>query len=151
MIADKKNRSLVKNFDRYLTEMKLRHTPERYRIIKEIKKINNHFEADDLVFQIRKKKIPVSRATVYRTLALLEESGFLRKFRFDEKHCHYELKTENPHHAHLVCTECGKIAEFDDDELDKIQTEVCGEYNYQPVRRSVEIYGVCPKCRQKTV
>ena len=149
MIAEGKNQPIVENFDQYLNEKKLRHTPERYRILEEIKNINRHFEADDLFFQLRQKKIPVSRATVYRTLSLLEESGIVRKFRFDEDHYHYELNMESSHHAHLVCTICGSIVEFDDQELEKVQMQVCKEKNYKPVRRTVEIYGVCPECQKQ--
>ena len=149
MEADTLEHNIVENFDHFLDEKNLRHTPERYRILEEIKNINNHFEADDLVFHLRQKKIQVSRATVYRTLTLLEESGIVRKFRFDENHFHYELNEESSHHAHLVCTNCGKIIEFDDQDLEDIQMQVCNENRYQPVRRTVEIYGVCPTCQQK--
>ena len=149
MLESKIAQKVVKGFGEFLQKNNLRHTPERYRILEEIKKINDHFEADELFFQLRKKNIAASRATVYRTLSLLEESGIIRKFRFDENHFHYELITENTHHAHLVCTNCGKILEFDDDALEKIQAQICDDYQYQPVRRTVEIYGVCPECQAK--
>lgn len=143
------DQTIVQDFDEYLQRNNLRHTPERYRILKEIKRINDHFEADELFFQLRQKNIAASRATVYRTLSLLEESGIIRKFRFDENHFHYELITEKAPHAHLVCSHCGKIKEFDDDALEAIQAQICDDYQYQPVRRTVEIYGVCPACQTK--
>ena len=140
--------TFVQEFDRFLRDKKLRRTPERFKILAEIKKIDRHFEADDLILHLQKKKIIVSRATVYRTLSLLEESNILRKFRFDENHFHYELQPKNSHHAHLVCVQCGAIMEFDDQELEILQARICREYQYQPVKRTVEIYGVCAKCRK---
>lgn len=142
-----KEETLIKEFSQFLNENNLRRTPERNRIVEEIKNLGNHFDADELVFQIKQKGISVSRATVYRTLALLEESGCVRKFRFDENHFHYELRTRAASHAHLVCMCCGRIIEFDDAALDRIQKRICQENNYQPVRRNVEIYGVCPECQ----
>ena len=141
--------SFVQEFDRFLQEKKLRRTPERFKILTEIKKIDRHFEADDLILHLQREKIIISRATVYRTLSLLEESNILRKFRFDENHFHYELHPKNSHHAHLVCVKCGTIIEFDDQELEELQARICREYRCLPVKRTVEIYGVCAKCRKK--
>lgn len=149
MLESKIDQTIVEGFDEFLVKNNLRHTPERYNILQEIKKSSDHFEADELFFQLRQKKIAVSRATVYRTLSLLEESGIIRKLRFGENHYHYELITTKKPHAHLVCTNCGKIIEFDDKALEKIQNQICDKNRYQPVRRTVEIYGVCPACQLK--
>ena len=148
MIKTKK-KSLHQVFQKFLKDHQYKQTGERYAILDEIEKMNNHFEADDLVMRLRQQGKRISRATVYRTLHLLEDCGIVRRVRFGENHNHFELSLEEANHAHLICTECGSIVEFEDSKLANVQETICSQYGYLPVRRMVEIYGVCPKCQRK--
>ena len=90
-------------------------TSQRELIIKQLLAIDSHFDIEELFQDIKRKKIPVSRATVYRTIACLENEGLIRRIDFDEAHAHYEVVVGGKHHEHLVCNSCGKITEFSDD------------------------------------
>ena len=91
-------------FRDYLEQSQLKYTPERKVILREIFSLHNHFEADELYFKLRQKGGQrISRATVYRTLPLLEKSGLIRKVVFVDKHTHYELAYGHMHHEHLIC------------------------------------------------
>jgi Fur family ferric uptake transcriptional regulator len=133
-------------FLRFLKSEGLRFTSEREIILNEAFSIHEHFEAEDLVFSIRRHGHRVSKATVYRTLALLVQSGLLREVIFGERHSHYEHVFGHKHHDHLICLKCGKIIEFSDQTIERLQKSVCGRYRFEPVRHRMEIMGTCEDC-----
>ncbi len=142
---------LKNQFKKFLKDRQYKQTGERYTILEEIEKMERHFEADDLVIQLRQKGKRISRATVYRTLHLLEQCGIVRKVRFGENHSHFELAWEKSNHAHLICTGCGQVIEFDDKALEEVQNKIAKKHKFIPLRRTVEIYGVCPACQKKQI
>ena len=102
-----------KIFRDYLKQKQLKYTAERRTILKKLFSIHDHFEADELYLKLRQKSdYRISRATVYRTLPLLEESGLIRRVAFVDKHTHYENVYAHKHHEHLICIKCGKIVDF---------------------------------------
>jgi len=138
-------------FRRFLKSEGLRFTSEREIILNEAFSIHEHFEAEDLVFSIRRHGHRVSKATVYRTLALLVQCGLLREVIFGERHSHYEHVFGHKHHDHLICVNCGKIIEFSDETIERLQKSVCGQYRFELVRHRLEIMGTCEDCaRQRT-
>src|SRR5512139_1709538 len=97
----------------YCRQKRLKYTPERKKILEAVCAIDNHFEADDLYLKLREVGgRRISRATVYRTLPLLEESGLIRRVILVDKHTYYEHVYDHLHHEHLICRKCGKIIEF---------------------------------------
>jgi Fur family ferric uptake transcriptional regulator len=139
-----------KLFSDYLDKKQLKYTPERKVILKEVFSLSHHFEADELFFKLRKRKGQrISRATVYRTLPLLEESGLIRRVVFIDKHTHYELVYGNMHHEHLICIKCGNVIEFYNKALEDSLEEVAREHSFQPIGHKLEITGYCKKCGKK--
>jgi Fur family ferric uptake transcriptional regulator len=59
----------------------------------------------------------------------------------------YEPAVGREHHEHLICVECGKILEFVQEEIERLQDEVCREYRFEPQRHTLQIYGTCEACR----
>jgi Fur family ferric uptake transcriptional regulator len=81
-----------------------------------------HFTADGLLEMARKIDSSVSRATVYRTLALLVQSAVLREMDFGKDYKFYDPNiVDRPHHNHLICLDCNKIVEFEDRELTQMK------------------------------
>ncbi len=136
-------------FKNYIQSRGLKFTPEREAILNQVFESHRHFEAEELLFDMRKNNKRVSKATVYRTLALLVESGLLREVIFGEKHAHYEHVFGNEHHEHLVCVKCGKIIEFSDDKLEKLQDEICVRSKFKPISHRFQITGYCKDCVEK--
>jgi Fur family ferric uptake transcriptional regulator len=98
-----------------------------------------------MVKKIQKKNLPVSRATVYRTVGILKEMGLINEvIKFSNKTI-YEVSLKQ-HHDHLICTKCGKIIEFSEEEIEKLQDKICKEYNFKPETHRLEIFGTCKKC-----
>src|SRR5437899_3906793 len=92
---------------------------------------HNHFDAEQLIDDMKKAGFRVSRATIYRTLSKLVDAGLLRRLEMGPR-MFYEHDYGYPQHEHLVCQRCGKMIEFQDPTLEALIAEVCGRNNFQP-------------------
>jgi len=141
-----------KIFSDYLKQKRLKYTPERKTILKEVFTIHGHFEADELYLGLRQKSDRrISRATVYRTLPLLEQSGLIRRVIFTDKHTHYENVYGHEHHEHLICLKCGKIIDFYRKSLEDTLENVARENEFKSVAYKLEITGYCKECQEDTI
>ncbi len=138
-----------KKFGEYLKSKDLKITPQRELILREIFSSHDHFEVDDLFVRLYGKSAHISRATVYRTLNLLVQGGFLREVISGERHSHYEHILGHRHHDHLVCLGCGKIIEFSNVSIEDLQDKVCKKHNFQPHSHRLQINGFCRNCEMK--
>lgn len=142
--------NVEKLFSDYLEQRQLKYTPERRRILREVLSLHFHFEADELYFALREKGgHRISRATVYRTLPLLEESGLIRRVIFIDKHTHYEQVYGHKHHEHLICLSCGAVIDFYNQSLEKTLDEVSQKNAFTPVAHKLEITGYCKECSKQ--
>lgn len=133
-------------FGSYLASRNLKMTAERRRILEEVFSSADHFGADELHLRFVRKKVRVSRATIYRTLDHLVESGLVRRVYLDEKKAFFEHVHGRSHHEHMICLSCGKVIEFLDDDLERRQDEVCGAHGFKALRHSLRIVGLCADC-----
>ena len=139
----------VGRFREFLAHQNQKLTNERAALVREIFSTHYHFEADELLFKMKEKAVKISRATVYRTLELLVKSGMVRRVHLGEEHYHYEHVTGNSHHDHLICTTCGNVIEFHDEQLEQRQREICERKRFTPTFHNLQILGVCDTCRRK--
>jgi len=113
--------------------------------------MHSHFEADELYLRLRQKgDRRISRATVYRTLPLLEESGLIRRVVFIDKHTHYENVYGHLHHEHLICLNCGKVIEFYKQSLEETLEDIAQENKFKSMAHKLEITGFCEHCAKNT-
>ncbi|HUW35513.1 MAG TPA: Fur family transcriptional regulator [Planctomycetota bacterium] len=136
-------------FREFLAKRGLKLTPERRLILEEVFRQHDHFEAEELLFRMRQRKVRVSKATLYRTLPLLVKAGLLREEVFGERHLHYEHVHGRKHHDHLLCLSCGKIEEFLDETMEQLQDRVCARHGFDPTGHRLEIHGYCKECRKR--
>jgi Fur family ferric uptake transcriptional regulator len=120
-------------------------TEPRRILVRHIFDSHKHFDADELVADLRTAGRRVSRSTVYRTLRLLVEAGLLRELRLTNRTA-YEHDYGYPSHDHLHCTECNRIVEFRNDEIRQLSEAVSREHGFRPVGHRFVITGVCPTC-----
>ena len=116
----------------------------------EIFTMRGHFGADDLVASLARRRIPVSRATVYRTLDHLVSGGFVQKIFLSDhgqRRALYERAHGREHHEHMHCITCGRIIEFSDDLLEERQAQTCRRLGFKPLRHSLRIEGFCRSCQ----
>jgi len=139
----------IARFQDFLQQQGLKLTSERTALLREIFSTHYHFEADELLFKMKEKSVKISRATIYRTLELLVKSGLVRRVHLGENHYHYEHVSGNSHHDHLICTICGGVIEFHDEELEQKQREICAKKKFTPTFHNLQILGVCNACQRK--
>ncbi len=130
-------------FINYLRNNNLKVTVERKKLLDEILKLHNHFDADGLYLKFKNENINISRATIYRTLDLLVECGLLTKIKFSNNINQYEQMWDNTHHSHIICKNSGKVIEFIDERIDKITKEIAKKYKLKDYKHNFKIYGVC--------
>lgn len=133
-------------FTNFLTSKKLRLTRERDEIFQAVLVTKSHFAPDDLFLKMKASGSKVSRASVYRMIPLLVESGLIEEVERVDKHAHYERIPENGHHDHMICVKCGKVIEFYSETLEGLQNVLCKQKNFKGLRHSLEIHGICKKC-----
>lgn len=134
-------------FREFLRSKGLKLTKERQDILNEIGDMKKHFDPDELFIKLKTKGSKVSRASVYRTIPLLMESGFIEEVERVDRHAHYERVSEKHHHDHMICIKCEKVIEFYSPTLEMLQNEICQKEKFKGIRHSLEILGYCEKCR----
>jgi Fur family ferric uptake transcriptional regulator len=127
----------------------LKLTGPRRRIVEKLLSIKGHVAADELLELLRKGGTPVSKATVYRTLAVVSQSGLIDGHDFDSGRRVYEPMVGRAHHDHLFCIHCGKVIEFQEEAIEHLQELVVSRYRFTPVYHSHKIFGYCSDCRDK--
>ena len=136
-------------FRDYLKSKGLKFTPERRFILEGIFSFSGHFDVDKLYEKLHRKTKGLSLATIYRSLPHLINSGLIREVMRCRDRPQYERSFGYPHHDHLVCISCGRIFEFKDDEIEKLQDRVCRRYGFKPTEHRLGIRGYCQNCKSK--
>ncbi|MEK6690287.1 MAG: transcriptional repressor [Nitrospirota bacterium] len=134
-------------FKEFLQKKGLKLTREREAILKEIFSFHGHFDPEELHIRLRKKGSSISKASIYRTVPLLIESGLLEEVIKVDKHAHYEHTYGHNHHDHMICITCGRVVEFHSQELEELQKRLCKDYGFRGISHTLEIRGYCRKCR----
>lgn len=142
--------AVLAKLDTFIRKKGLRRTPQRDAIVRLAFANDEHFSSEELYDRVRKKNANASRATVYRTIALLVEAKLLHEIDLGG-----DLKTydpnflEKPSHNHLVCIDCGKVVEFEDSHLELLNDCMTRRLGYRPVRQTIKIEACCEQLRTK--
>jgi len=143
-------KQLLSDFKALLKKNTLKFTIQREVILETLYNSDEHLTPEALHHLIQEKypELKTGIATVYRTLGLLEESNVVTSLSFGAQGKKYELGAKE-HHDHLICTECGSITEFVDEEIEIRQHAITDELNFKMQDHSMQIYGICSKCQTK--
>lgn len=133
-------------FKEFLLTKGLKSTKGRHEIIEEVLAMEGHFNPDELFVRLKNNGSKISRASVYRTIPLLIESGLIEEVERIDKHAHYEIVSDKSHHDHMICIKCGKVIEFFSPTLETLQDELCNKEQFKKVRHNLEILGYCETC-----
>ena len=145
----------IENNDEIIDELKkivkqkgLKYTEQREIVLNILLRAQEHLTAEE-VYNHVKKEYPNSNigiATVYRALSFLEEVDLIASITFGTDGKKYESNAKS-HHDHLICTNCGKIIEFMDDEIEKRQEKIAKKNNFKISSHSMQLYGICEGCQ----
>lgn len=138
-------------FTTYLASRRLRMTRERRVILNQVLSLRGHFDVDDLLARLRKSGRTVSRATLYRNLTHLVDSGLVHKVEMARGQARYEPMVGRHHHDHMVCLSCDAILEFESDDVERIQEDVCRRKKFVMTGHTHQIRGYCAACAHKGV
>jgi len=133
-------------FSDYLEQHQQRKTTERFAILDEIYSRSDHFDAESLYMEMKKKNYLVSRATVYNTLDLLQECDLVTRHRFGNNQARFEKSYGYRQHDHLICLDCNKVLEFCDPRIHQITTRMGDLLHFDIPHHSLILYGHCRGC-----
>ena len=141
---------LLTDFKNLLKDNALKFTIQREVILQTLYKSDEHLTPESLhhLLQNNFPDLKIGIATVYRTLALLEDSDMVTSLSFGAQGKKYELGAKE-HHDHMICTSCGDITEFVDEEIENRQDAIAKELGFKISDHSMQIYGICKNCQQK--
>ena len=128
----------------------LKSTQPRRRILEIMDKdANHHMSAEDIYRELIEAGEEIGLATVYRVLTQFEEAGLIVRHHFEGGQSVFELD-HGEHHDHLVCVKCNRVEEFCDEMIEKRQREIANKRGFEITDHSLNIYGICNACQEKS-
>jgi Fur family transcriptional regulator, ferric uptake regulator len=133
----------------YITKHGLKTSRQRELIAEVFFESGGHLRIEDLLERVRTVDPKVGQATVYRTMKLLTKCGLAEPRQFGDGHTRYEPAHEKEeHHDHLICTSCGRIIEFVNNQIETLQDRVAKAHGFVVTHHKMELYGVCADCQR---
>lgn len=129
-------------FRRRLKDVGQKYTPERAQVLDAIIRLDDLFQAEELQESLRKAGFRVSKATVYRTIKLLQEAGIIQQALVDSEHAHYLLAYGRRPRDLLVRVDSGKVETIDAPELVALRERVCAERGLTAQGHRFVVYAV---------
>jgi len=120
-------------------------TEPRRRLAALIAARDGHFTAGDLVAEARAGRLGVARATVFRTLEVLEALGAVERLDLPSGE-HAYVACQRAHHHHIVCSSCGRTQWIEDAGLRAVVGEIGRRTGYRVDEHRLELFGLCPAC-----
>jgi Fur family peroxide stress response transcriptional regulator len=119
-------------------------TPQREAVLKAVRERDDHPTAGDIFARAKQYLPAISYATVYNSLRYLREAGLVQEISFGDGASRYDGITER--HDHALCTECGKLVDFDLAEPAELMREAARKSRFQPESVHLTLVGRCPDC-----
>ena len=149
MIASSKYSGLRSPLESGLHQEGRRMTPQRRKILALFEEIGTgiHLSAEEVHGKLIKSNYRVSLATIYRTLRLLVQMGFLNELELSEAGHRFELLShENPDHHHLICIRCGRTEEFESNKVLDAGRLAAEKFSFKLIESTLNVRALCPKC-----
>lgn len=147
-VSSAQREELDRLLDRYMSERGLKSTRQRSLIIDLFFEMHGHLSVEDVWSRVRQDDPRVSVATVYRTMKLLSEAGLAHARNFGDGQTRFEPAVGREHHDHLICTRCGTIIEFENDQIERMQDAVARRHGFKVTSHKMELYGLCKSCQK---
>ncbi len=130
----------------YMERRGLRSTAQRRVVSDVFFRASGHLSIDDMLSRVRERDPRVGYATVYRTMKLLVECGLANERQFDDTVTRFEVAGMDSHHDHLICLECKRIVEFENQAIERLQETLAQRHGFKLLSHKHELYGRCEEC-----
>ena len=142
------NEEVIDELKKIVKQKGLKYTEQREIVLNILIHAEDHLTAEEVYNEIKSENgaSNIGIATVYRALSFLEEVDLITSINFGTDGKKYESNAKS-HHDHLICTECGKIIEFLDEEIEKRQDRIAKKNKFKITSHSMQLYGVCSDCQ----
>ncbi|MEZ5990660.1 MAG: Fur family transcriptional regulator [Planctomycetota bacterium] len=150
-MVEPKVRKELDEIKQHFRKVGLRWTKQREAIVEQAFLTHEHFSAEQLYEMLKGRlgRDSAHLATIYRTLQVLEEGGFIEGFDVHKGEGRlYEHVLGHEHHDHVICNDCGKIFEFHDDQLERIKIADAADLGIEMTHHSLRIFGDCTRLRR---
>lgn len=141
--------SILQTFQKYLATQGLNLTRQREEVLRCLMAAETHLSLDDVYATAKRKDPTIGRATVFRTLRLLQECGLVSAVGSADGRARFELKADRPHHDHMICIQCGRIIEFESPMMERFQNEAIKRQGFVALWHRHEIFGRCVGCNRR--
>lgn len=149
MLNENSYEEIIDELRKIVKQKGLKYTEQREIVLSILLHAKEHLSAEEIYNQI-KKDYPTSNvgiATVYRALSFLEEVDLITSITFGTEGKKYESNSKS-HHDHLICTQCARIIEFIDEEIEKRQEKIAKNNKFKITSHTMQLYGVCENCQK---
>lgn len=149
MLNENSYEEIIDELRKIVKQKGLKYTEQREIVLSVLLHAKEHLTAEEIYNQI-KKDYPTSNvgiATVYRALSFLEEVDLITSITFGTEGKKYESNSKS-HHDHLICTQCARIIEFIDEEIEKRQEKIAKNNKFKITSHTMQLYGVCENCQK---
>ncbi len=116
-------------------------TEQRRVIARVLSEAEDHPDVEEVYRRASAQDSKISIATVYRTMRLFEDEGIVERHDFGDGRARYEEVSEE-HHDHLINVKSGRVIEFQNEEIERLQERVAREHGLKLVGHRLELYGV---------
>ena len=131
----------VDRLEKLCAEKGMRITEQRRVIARVLSDADDHPDVEKVYERASAVDPGISIATVYRTVRLFEESGIIERHDFRAGRSRYE-EAPDTHDDHLIDMKTGKVVEFVDEEIERLQQAIARKLGYKLVDHRLELYGV---------
>ena len=138
--------TILQTFQEHLGRQGLKLTRQREEILRGLMAAERHLGVDEMYGILKKQDPEIGRATVFRTVKLLQECGLVAEVGSTDGRAKFELKADRPHHDHMICVECGRILEFQSPMMERFQNEAIKRHGFVALWHRHEIFGRCQAC-----
>jgi len=108
---------------------------------------DGHFTAAELVDDAAERRLDIGRATIFRTLDVLEALGAIERIDLPSGDHAYITCEPSAHHHHVVCARCGRATDVDDAGLAGVVRRIARDTGYRIDEHRLELFGLCPGCQ----
>jgi len=142
----KENTREKRNFESLIETDEIGRINDRLNIIDVFLKTEEHVTLEDLMSLLKSRGYEYDQEFVKLCLNRWVEQGFAQKKTFEGQPPRYEHRHLGKHHDHMICTKCGRIMEFKNDELEFLQEKIAAQAGFHILQHKMEIYGLCSGC-----